>query len=264
MGACGESSGILLYGAVDGIFRLAGDVTDFETTLLPNVINVEIGSEGPVDAYAWGVLKDRFGFIAPRGLYLTNGSQVDLVSDESLDGFFDTKEVSQGTVEFFDDNTVLFAVQLKTVQSDDAESVIFVFDDRHWVRWTGEPIDQFSGGYLAGTSELRRVEWRENENTDPDLAWAWESNLIHGQETGAGNLTKRFAELLLSAAEGTRITLKTWIDNQKQPTEREIITRDDLYFQRIPIERIGKRLRFRLEGKGPVEIRGIQIEGEVS
>ena len=110
---------------------------------------------------------------------------------------------------------------------------------------------------------LKRIEWNEGDNTDPDLSWAWESNLIHGQESGAGNINKRFAELLLSAAEGARITLKTWVDMQQRPTEREIETRDDLYFQRILIERIGKRLRFRLEGKGPVEIRGLQIEGEV-
>ena len=84
-----------------------------------------------------------------------------------------------------------------------------------------------------------------------------------GKRKGVGNITKRFTELLLSAAEGADITLKTWVDTQQNPAEREITTRDDLYFQRIPIERIGKRLRFRLEGTGPVEIRGIQIEGEV-
>jgi hypothetical protein len=70
-------------------------------------------------------------------------------------------------------------------------------------------------------------------------------------------------ELLLSAAAGTDITLKTWVDTQGEPTERQFETRDDLYFQRIPIERIGKRLRFRLEGTGPVTIRGLQIEAEV-
>lgn len=256
---CVSHREVLLFGGADGLFRLTGrDVYDFEAD--------QISAAGPLDGYSWGVMKDTLGFLGNRGLYLTDASSVEFVSDEALDGFFDAQVVEHGSVVFLQDNAILFFVSLRPVGKPEITDYIFAFDDRHWVRWSGERVGQIAvlGGkfYAGGGSILQEIEWYAGESTDPNLAWAWESNFIHGQESGAGNLTKRFAELLLSAAEGTQITLKTWIDNQKRPTEREIITRDDFYFQRIPIERIGKRLRFRLEGKGPVEIRGMQIEGE--
>ena len=256
---CVSHREVLLFGGADGLFRLTGrDVYDFEAD--------QISAAGPLDGYSWGVMKDTLGFLGNRGLYLTDASSVEFISDEALDGFFDAQVVKRGSVVFLQDNAILFFVSLQPVDKKEITDYIFAFDDRHWVRWSGEPVGQIAvlGGkfYAGGGTVLQEIEWYAGESTDPELAWAWESNFIHGQESGAGNLTKRFAELLLSAAEGTRITLKTWVDNQKRPTEQKIITRDDLYFQRIPIERIGKRLRFRLEGKGPVEIRGIQIEGE--
>ncbi len=257
---CVSHREVLLFGGADGLFRLTGrDIFDFEAD--------QISGVGPLDGYSWGVMKDALGFLGNRGLYLTDASSVEFVSDEALDGFFDAQVVRRGSVVFLQDNTILFFVGLQPVEKREITDYIFLFDNRHWLRWSGDQIGQIAvlGGkfYAAGSSVLQEIEWYAGESTDPDLAWAWESNYIHGQESGAGNLTKRFAELLLSAAEGARITLKTWVDTQQHPTEREIITRDDLHFQRIPIERIGKRLRFRLEGKGPVEIRGIQIEGEV-
>ena len=257
---CVSHREVLLFGGVDGLFRLTGrDAYDFEAD--------QISGVGPLDGYSWGVMKDTLGFLGSRGLYLTDASSVEFISDEALDGFFDANVIKRGSVVFFQDNTILFFVESQPVEETEITDQMFLFDDRHWVRWSGETVCQLasigSRFYAAGKSILKAIEWREGDNTDPDLPWAWESNLIHGQEQGAGNITKRFVELLLSASEGTRITLKTWVDTQQRPTEQEITTRDDLYFQRIPIERIGKRLRFRLEGKGPVEIRGIGIEGEV-
>ena len=258
---CASHREVLLFGGADGLFRLTGrDTFDFEAD--------QISGTGPLDGYSWGVMKDTLSFLGNRGLYLTDASSVEYISDEALDDFFDAQVVKHGSVLFLQDNAILFFVSLQPVGKSEITDYIFLFDDRYWVRWSGEQVGQIAvlgdKFYAAGGSILQEIEWYAGESTDPDLAWAWESNFIHGQESGAGNLTKRFAELLLSAAEGTRVTLKTWVDTQQHPTEREIITRDDLYFQRIPIERIGKRLRFRLEGKGPVEIRGIQIEGEVS
>lgn len=257
---CASHREVLLIGGNDGLFRLTGqDRSDFDLD--------QISGAGPLDGYSWGALENTLGFIGSKGLYITDGAEVKFVSDESLDGFFTAKTVVHAAVAYFVDNTILFFVRLQPTEEAETTDNLFFFDDRHWVRWSGENITQFAvlrgEVYVAGGSALRKVELDEGENTDPDLPWAWESNLIHGQEQGAGNITKRFAELLLSAAEGTDVTLKTWVDTQGKPTEREFTTRDGLYFQRIPIERIGKRLRFRLEGTGPVEIRGLQIEGEV-
>ena len=54
--------------------------------------------------------------------------------------------------------------------------------------------------------------------------------------------------------------LETWVGNDESPVVQEFTSRDDEYFQILPIERIGERLRFRLSGTGQVTIRGIQIE----
>ena len=257
---CVSHREVLLFGGTDGLFRLTGgDAFDFEAD--------QISGVGPLDGYSWAVMKDTLGFLGTRGLYLTDASSVEFISDEALDRFFDAQIVKRGSVVFFQDNAILFFVELQAVGGTEITDHMFLFDDRYWVRWSDEKVGQLAvigeKFYAAEGSALKRIQWGEGDNTDPDLTWAWESNLIHGQESGAGNLNKRFGELLLSAEEGTRITLKTWIDRQRRPTEKQITTRDDLYFQRIPIERIGRRLRFRLEGKGPVEIRGIQLEGEV-
>ena len=257
---CASHREVLLFGGHDGLYRLTGtDPFDFDSD--------EISGVGPLDGYSWGTLKNSLGFVGSRGLYLTDAAGVESLSDESLDEFFDAKVVQRGSVLFFEDSTIIFFVRLQPIAGGEATDSFFLFDNRYWVRWSGETAEQFASNagrfYVAGNAELKEIQWHEGENTNPDLRWLWESNLVHGQEVGAGNITKRFAELLVSAAEGTRITLKTRVDTQKESTERDFKTRDDLHFQRIPIERIGKRLRFRLEGKGPVTIRGVQIEGEV-
>ena len=257
---CASHREVLLFGGHDGLYRLTGvDPSDFDSD--------EISGVGPLDGYSWGTFKNSLGFVGIRGLYLTDASSVELLNEKALDGFFDAKIVQDGAVLFFEDDTMLFFVRLQSVGDEETTDSFFLFDDQHWVRWAGETATQFASNagrfYVAGNSKLKQIQWRAGENTDADLPWVWESNLIHGQAQGAGNLTKRFAELLLSAAEGIDVTLKTWVDTQGEPTEREFTTRDDLYFQRIPIERIGKRLRFRLEGTGPVTIRGLQIEAEV-
>ena len=267
---CASHREVLLFGGHDGLYRLTGaDPFDFDSD--------EISGVGPLDGYSWGTLKNSLGFVGNRGLYLTDAADVQSLSDEALDEFFDAKMVQRGAVCFCTDSTIIFFTQLQSSTGGEATDSFFLFDNRHWVRWSGETAHQFASNagrfYVAGNAKLKEIQcpaergFQESEpkreNTDPNLPWTWESNLIHGQEVGAGNTPKRFAELLVSAAEGTRITLKTWVDTQQKPTERDFKTRDDLYFQRIPIERIGKRLRFRLEGKGPVTIRGLQIEGEV-
>ena len=257
---CASHREVLLFGGHDGLYRLTGlDPLDFDSD--------EISGVGPLDGYSWGTLKNSLGFVGRRGLYLTDASSVDSLSDEVLNGFFDAKVVQRGAVLFFEDDTMLFFVRLQSMDGREIADSFFLFDDRHWVRWSGETATQFASNagqfYVAGAANLKQIQWQTGENMDVDLSWAWESNLIHGQAQGVSNTTKRFAELLVSAVEGIDITLKTWVDTQRNPAERKFATRDDTYFQRIPIERIGKRLRFRLEGTGPVEIRGLQIEGEV-
>lgn len=246
----GEARGALLFGSRDGIDRLTGD----PATLNDEVVSV--GNVGPVDAYSLGTLKDSLGFVAEGGLYLTNATQVEAISDVALDRFFEEANTS-GAVAFFSDNTILFAV----------DDQIFLFEDGRWMRWDGlQPTHFAKSGdkiYTARDGELIEIDRAAAVIVD-DVDFAWQSNLIHGQSVGMSNDMKRFRELYISAAEGATLTLKTWVDNNTTPVETRFTTRDELGYQhRVPIERMGRRLRFRLEGAGGVEIRGLRIEGDV-
>ena len=91
---------------------------------------------------------------------------------------------------------------------------MFLFDDRHWVRWSGEQISQLAvigDNYYAATGPmLKRIEW--NEGTTPIRTCRGRgSRTLFMVRKWGGQHHKRFAELLLSAAEGARITLKTWV-----------------------------------------------------
>ena len=253
---CASHREVLLFGASDGLFRLTGqDRFDFATD--------QIGASGPLDGYSWGVFEQTIGFISDRGFHISDAASVDLVSDESLDGFLRGKTLTQGAVGFFTDNTLLFLAQT------DDEDLLFLFDDKHWVRWKETALGQFAprGGeiYVGGGETLKRIALGE-ESTAVDLAWSWESNLIHGQEAGASNVLKRFTELCIAAAPDTDMKLKTWINDDEISVDKNFTTREigfDRVPQVVPIERVGQRLRFRLEGKGPVEIRGLEVRGEV-
>ena len=65
---------------------------------------------------------------------------------------------------------------------------LFRFNDGYWSRWSGQAIQQvvavgadWTRYWLSdGTPKIVELEWNE-ENTDADLEWAWESNWIHGR-----------------------------------------------------------------------------------
>ena len=67
-----------------------------------------------------------------------------------------------------------------------------------------------------GTGELVELEWNE-ENTDTELEWWWESNWISGRSAGVQNEHKQFRELALSAKSGTPMKLETWVGNDESP-----------------------------------------------
>lgn len=255
-----EHREVLLFGGRDGLYRLTGtDAFDFRSD--------EISHVGPLDGFAWSTTIDTLGFVGENGLYLTDGVNTELSTKIVLDNFFKNKRTRRGTMLFFSDDTLLFSAGLQPVNGGDITDYLFRFNDGHWIRWSGQEVQQvavvgedWSQYWIVnGGSELIELEWNEG-NTDADLEWWWESNWIHGRAAGVQNEPKQFNELGISAASGTTMMLSTWVDNDTDPITTEFVSRDDLYTQFVPIERIGERLRFRLSGTGPLTIRGIQIE----
>ena len=228
----------------------------------------EISRTGPLDGYSWGATINAFGYVGENGLYLTDAAEVQYISKLALDKFFKNKRARRGTMLFFSDDTFLFSVGLQPVNGGDVTDYLFRYEDGYWSRWAETDIEQvvsvgddWTRYWLTdGEGELIELEWNE-KNTDAILDWWWESNWITGRQAGVQNEEKQFDEFQISADNGVAMRLKTWIEHQEEPTIVEFTSREtDLYNQKIPIQRIGRRLKFRLEGTGPVTIRGMQIE----
>ena len=255
-----EHREVLLFGGRDGLYRLTGlTPADFNSD--------EISRTGPLDGYSWGATINAFGYAGENGLYLTDAAGVEYISKLSLDKFFRNKRARRGTMLFFSDDTFLFSVGLQPVDGEGITDYLFRYEDGYWSRWAETDIKQVvSVGadwtrywLTSGAGELIELEWNE-ENTDTELPFHWESNYITGRRAGVQNEMKLFNAFCISAASGTEFVLKTWVENDEQPTEVSFTSRDDNYLQKIPIQRYGRRLKFRLEGTGQVLIRGIQLE----
>lgn len=255
---CAEYREVLLFGSKDGLFRLTGfDPSDFNPD--------DIGASGPADPYSWAILENAFAFISQDGLHLTDATDSTFTSNLILDRFFEHNLISRGSILFVSANAVLFSVK----GFDD--EFTFLWEKGFWTRWEVHAhIEQFARGdtlinstrnYMADGGTLKHLDWYGAvENDDEDLDWQWESNWISGRRGGIQNISKQFQELLITADGGSEVKLETWTNKETTPRERIFTTRDDDYFQRVPIQRYAERLKFRLSGTGPVRIRGLQIE----
>ena len=251
---------VLLFGGRDGLFRLEGIPENFSQD--------DISRIGPLDAYAWSATKNTLAFVGENGFYSTDASTVEYLSDMSLDTFFKSKRARRGIVLFFSDNTFLFSVGLQPVEGGDVEDYIFRYEKGFWTRWADQSIVQatvsgedWSQYWIAPEdgARIQELEWNE-ENNDDELEWSFTSNWISGRRAGVQNIAKQFQEFLISAQGGTEMMLETWTNKDSEPRIRMFTSRDDTYYQRIPIQRYAELLRFRLSGVGPLQIRGIQIE----
>ena len=246
---------ILLFGGRDGLWRLRGpDPVDFSPDRLSGL--------GPVDGHSYGIFRNALGFVGDGGLFITDGVEVHKVSDLVLDEFFEGEYIRRGSVLFVSDDTILFHVVLRGSSEPQDTRYTFLWDDGHWVRWTGDAVEQFMRVVNDGekyyavetASELKSIDWN-GENTDASQAWLWESNWI---DVGSEK-TKRFTWLRLSANAGTQMTLTTWINNDENPRTIDFTTRDGYHEQRVRVERRARRMRFRLSGTGPLTLRGVEV-----
>ena len=258
---CAEHREVLLFGAKDGLFRLTGtDRYDHQVD--------EISPVGPVDSFAWGKLKDYFGYITENGLYLSDNTTVEFVSDEVLDRFFENHSARTGAVVFFADDTILFSVGLLEVGFTNLEDFMFLYNDKHWVRWEGLKVEQLASlvtndtDYFVadGSGILKHIDWHNTNNSDSELEWFWESNLITGLRDGDANFMKRFQEIRIAGVEKP-MTLTYWLD-EGGANFVDFRTRDSVFEKVIPLNRWARRFRFRISGTGPVTLRGLRLEGE--
>lgn len=258
---CAEINEVLLFGSRDGLWRLAGN-TEY------NFAVGQISNSGAVDGYAWSKITDALAFVGEGGLFVTDASQVIRVSETVLDDFFQNKKVVRGAVAFFKDGDILYAVTLED-SNGDTEDVQFKREDGYWVRWNvpfmqSASIVEGNKATLVlvadGTGRLKRLDWNSTANEEEDVAWSWTSQFIDEPGRGLANRRKRYSQFQFTGEADNAMMLQVWKDNEVDPAvEKTFESRANLIPVRVPINRIARRLRFKVSGTGPVKIQGMRV-----
>ena len=259
---CAEINEVLLFGSRDGLWRLAGN-TEY------NFAVGQISNSGSIDGYAWSRITDALAFVGEGGLFVTDASQVIRVSETVLDDFFQDREVVRGAVVFFKDGDVLYSVSLKD-SGGNTEDVQFKREDAYWVRWNlpfmqSATIVEDNRATLVlvadGTGQLKRLDWNSTANEgETDVAWSWTSQFLDEPGPGLANRRKRYSQFQFTGEADNEMRLQVWKDNEVDPAvEKTFKSRANLIPVRVPINRIARRLRFKLSGTGPVKIQGMRV-----
>ena len=193
---------------------------------------------------------------------MTDGVQLLKISDKVLDGFFENQKVLSGAVGFQRDGDILFTLLLpygKTMQ--------LKFEDGYWVRWD-LPIYQYAFidnriFFTKATGELQELHYKDADADTTAIEWSFESHILDLGGKMANQL-KRFSMLQLTGDAENPVTVEVFKDldiESDTPTTTEVLNaRDSLQPVRIPINRMARRLKFRVSGTGAVILQGLKLE----
>ena len=254
---CVEHRGVLLYGGPRGIYRLTGtDEYNFNA-------NDQVSAVGPVSRGAWGKFEDGIGFIGKAGLYITDGVQVQKVSSPFLDGFFETDHAVEGAVVLLPSDD-----QLWSITFDSGARYQFLRSQRGgFFKWHGAAADQYAVDadvmFVDGTTpEIRTVEF--SETVDTALGWEWFSQVIDFKEQGFDETLKAFRWLEVSSSHSGPGLLQVIVDGVSEDDARTFMFRANTQRPvRVPIDRRGERIQFRVSGQGQVILRSLRLMAEV-
>lgn len=259
---CAEINEVLLFGSRDGLWRLAGN-TEY------NFAVGQLSNSGAVDGYAWSRITDALAFVGEGGLFVTDASAVVRVSETVLDDFFQDKKVVRGAVAFFKDGDVLYSVTLED-RDGNTEDIQFKREDGYWVRWNlpfmqSATIVEMNKATLVlvadGTGRLKRLDWNFTANAEADVAWSWTSQFIDEPGPGLANRRKRYSEFQWTGEAANAMRLQVWKDNEVEASvEKTFESRANLIPVRVPINRVARRLRFKVSGRGRVKMQGMRLE----
>ena len=278
---CAEYRGILLFGAADGLYRLSG--TSRQTYRYD-----QISSRGPVSPHAWGILDKAFGFVGSDGLYLTDGTQAPEIAPQ-LKGYFNRYEVEDGLVGMLPNKATLWGVERRNKSTGELDEIYFVNDGNDWLRvddgsyirqYTSVNFDPITGVIADRQRAPRLIDWVVDDGTvdeitkyagqenppSQDIVWNWESQQLDWNSQALGSEMKTFKELVIDGNAENDITATFYID-EKQPVEKTVSAMrtggERFDHRRVPIDRRGFALRFKIAGTGDVTIRGLKVRAYV-
>lgn len=260
---CAEINEVLLFGSRAGTWRLTGG-TEY------NFAIGQISAQGAIDAHAWGKIHTGLAFVGEAGLFVTDGSTVVELSDIMLDAFFKNKKATAGGVVFFKDNNILFSLTLKD-KDDNTVDYQFKFEDGYWTRWdlafrqAASIIEDDEATLVLiadGSRELKNLDWNSTESNDEVSEWIWESHSIDAERHGIANDLKRFSMLQFTGDTENEMMLSVYKDDETTPAKTTTFNSraSSLKPVRVPINRIARRLRFRIQGTGRCKIQGLRLD----
>ena len=283
---CAEYRGMLLFGASDNLYRLSG-------TSPANFRYDRISSRGPVSPHAWGILDNAFGFVGSDGLYMSDGTQAPEIATP-LKGYFNRYEIEDGFVGMLPNKASLWGIHRRNKSTDDTDIIYFVKDGNDWTRIAegddGSHIRQYTSvkfdglpitGVIADQQRAPRlVDWVVDDETvdeltkytgqdtppTEDIEWSWESQQLDWNSQALGSEMKVFKELLIDGTAENDVTVTFYIDDMGDTNTAIQLNRasgNRFDYRRVPIDRRGFALRFKIAGTGDVTIRGLRIRAYV-
>lgn len=255
---CVEHRGVLLFGGPRGVWRLTG-VDEF------NFDRDQVSGLGPVSGTAWAKFESGIGFIAPGGIYLTDGVGVQKVSSPLLDGYFENNPAVDGAVTLLGDADELYAVRFK----GGARFQFLKSQRGGYFRWLSANATQFAslndGSVLFSDGSNAAV--RELDFTgavDADLDWFWLSHEIDFKEQGHAEAMKVFKWIEVSSSHSGDGFLQVIVDGVSEANLRAFSFRGNTQRPvRVLINRRGERIQFRVQGIGEVVLRYVRLVAEV-
>ena len=225
---CISHRGVLLFGGASDFHALTG------TSAFDFVVN-RIGSLGPVSPHSMQVLRDSVAFVGAAGFFITDGVQVQKISD-ALDTEFMEYESNFGHCHQLPDDSLVFIVS-QVHENNTTRRMTYHFDDG-WFSWPRFNIRQMAHWRVPGSRvmmadespTLRELLWRVTQDAADDSAfdpedwieWHWKSQRLNfGDER-----LKSFREFQI---EGQALSVipqgaERWTVNVGKPTVATALT----------------------------------------
>lgn len=276
---------LLLFGGSDGLWRLTGG-TEYNFTV------DRISNLGPIDGFAGTTTEDVFAYITPSGIYLSDGISTQSISNP-LDFHFKNRQPIRGAIAFLPNGNIIFSIVFTELDGSHTRKTFF--KARQWQQWRDIHLEQSARFNKINTTKvliaedlnfIREILWENTERgqdsttdtTHENIRWSWQSQRLDFALEGIATKRKRFTELIIHGkadativVDGIRqiapitaiFTIYDTYNNTETFTVQVTMINPHLYPTRVPIQRYGIAIDFKIEGQGNVDIRSLILKGIV-
>ena len=274
---------MLLFGGRNGLWRLTG-IAEYSHDI------DRISNLGPITPYSTTTNEDIFGYISPAGLHVTTGAETQNIS-EPIQSYFENQQPVDGSILYLPNGHSVWSVVFSRLGGSLKRQTFM--RARQWQQWNNIELQQNTlfqeirithdvqtTAYIAeNTQYLRKVLWENirgsfdgvggEETTDdlPAIEWSWKSQRLDFDNEGIATRRKRFTELIIEGKAASELTINFYIyDTENNVTENTVtatLDKPHLYKTRVPIQKIGQAIEFKVAGTGNVDMRSFCLKGHI-